>query len=351
MSFGEPLVTIVIPAYNAGQDIRDTLQSVQSQRLRDFEAIVVDDGSQDKTCAIVQSFADRDPRFRLVRQHNSGVGAARNAAIRLARGRFIAPLDADDQWAPDKLVRQVEVLENSDAKSALVYCWSRRVDDQGRTIAFSHPYAVEGRTHRAMILRNFLGNASVPLFRKSVIDRVGFYLTRNEQGGAQGCEDWDLNLRIAEQYDVRVVPDYLVRYRQRLASMSFDAVPMLRSYQLLLRRARQRNPQLSPAIFRWSAGHFYFWLASKSYHSGRYAGFFRAVVPALLADPVLLFSPKLYRMLAGSVVHPVTRSHFRQAAPGRNSASSLPPGASPLTLHARGFFDRLQLNRWTTACN
>lgn len=347
MSLGRPLVTVIIPAYNAGHKLHEALQSIRLQRLTDLEAVVVDDGSHDNTGAIAQSFVDEDPRFRLVRQPNAGVGAARNTGIRLARGRYIAPLDADDHWAPEKLEQQVDVMERSDERSGLVYCWSNRIDDQGRTVAFSHPYTVEGRTHRAMLLRNFLGNASVPLFRATALHRVGLYLTRHEQAGNQGCEDWDLALRVAEEFDVRVVPRYLVNYRETSSSMSLQAASMMASYKLLINRVRQRDRDMPAAIFRWSAGHFYFYLASKTYRAARYSGCLRAAGAAVRADPVLLFNRRLYHLLAGSVIHGATGNRFRT---GRSSvAAGL--AAPPPTAGSSGFVERVQLHRWIAVCN
>ena len=105
---------------------------------------------------------------------------------------------------------------------------------------------------------------SVPLFRTAALEKVGLYLTRAEQGGAQGCEDWDLNLRIAEAFSIRVVPEYLVAYRQTSSSMSVNGESMAASFAVIMRRARERNPDLPAAIFRWSAGHFYLYLVQNA---------------------------------------------------------------------------------------
>src|SRR6516165_8701901 len=263
------LVSVIIPAFDAAANIRQTLNSVVAQTYEEIEVIVVDDGSSDATSAIVEEFAARDTRFQLVRQRNAGVGAARNTAIRKARGKYIAPLDADDLWFPEKLEKQVACLEQCGNETGLVYCWSTLIDQNGGVVnECSH--TVEGRLHHALILRNFLGNGSVPLFRAAALEKVGLYLTRAEQGGAQGCEDWDLYLRIAENFGIRVVPEYLVAYRQAGASMSANAETMAASYAVAMGRARERNCDLPSSIFRWSAGKFYAYLAQNSYHWGYY---------------------------------------------------------------------------------
>ena len=213
------LVSVIIPAFNAGADIRQTLNSVLAQTYQAIEVIVVDDGSSDATAAIVEEFVTRDARIQLVRQSNAGVGAARNAAIRKARGKYIATLDADDLWFPEKLEKQVACMEQCGNETGLVYCWSKLINEAGEPVDVSHSNTLEGRLRHAMVLQNLLGNASVPLFRAAALEKVGLYLTRVEQEGGQGCEDWDLYLRTAEIFSIRVVPEYLVAYRQRSGTL------------------------------------------------------------------------------------------------------------------------------------
>ena len=97
-----PIVSVIIAAFNAQRWINLSIESAQSQTLREIEIIVVDDGSTDDTAEMVMRIAKDDPRIHLIQQPNAGVGAARNAGIRLARGKFVAPLDADDLWQPEK---------------------------------------------------------------------------------------------------------------------------------------------------------------------------------------------------------------------------------------------------------
>jgi len=112
----EPAVSIVIPAFNASWCIRRAVDSVLAQTFTDFELIVVDDGSTDETAEILRSYGDA---LRVVSQPNGGMSCARNAGIRIARGRYIAFLDADDRWLPAKLERQVKLLDD---RPALAFC-------------------------------------------------------------------------------------------------------------------------------------------------------------------------------------------------------------------------------------
>jgi glycosyltransferase involved in cell wall biosynthesis len=282
------LVSVIIPAFNAAEYIRGTLTSVLAQTYQALELIVVDDGSTDATGAIVEEFAKKDARVRLVRQCNAGVGAARNTGIRMARGEYVAPLDADDVWFPKKLEKQVACMEQYGDETSLVYCWSILVDKAGQFKGFQYPNRKEGRTHHSMVQGSIVDNASVPLFRTIALAKVGVYLTRAEQGGAQGCEDWDLSLRIAESYSVRLVPEFLVEYRKTSSSMSVSAESMEASFAIFIQRARQRNPDLPKATFRRSAGNFYLYLLDTCERWAHHSWSFRYLSKAVCADPRIL---------------------------------------------------------------
>src|SRR5262245_28337071 len=118
-----PLVSVVIPAYNAEAYIATSLRSVTAQTYRNLEIIVVDDGSRDATATIVRSLAADDPRIKLQQQQNAGVAAARNRGIEASSGDLVAPLDADDLWQPSKIERQVAVMQRGSPKVGLVYAW------------------------------------------------------------------------------------------------------------------------------------------------------------------------------------------------------------------------------------
>lgn len=288
-------MSVIIPAFNAAATIRQTLNSVLSQTYEEIEVIVVDDGSSDATNTIIGEFVKGDERVQLIRQSNAGVGAARNTAIRLARGKYIAPLDADDFWLPEKLEKQVVCMEQCDRETGFVYCWYRSVNQLGTFIGDCRPDTFEGRLRQVILLRNVVGNGSVPLIRATALEKVGLYLTRAEQGGAQGCEDWDLYLRIAEEFGVRMVFDYLLAYRQNVSGMSGNAEKMAASFEVFLHRARKRNRDLSSSIFGWSSGSFYLYLARTCYYRGHYRWCLRYLKEAVRTDPALLLTTGIYR--------------------------------------------------------
>ena len=306
------LVSVIIPAFNAARYIRQALDSALAQTYYAIEVIVVDDGSSDATASIVEEFIKKDARVQFVRQCNAGVGAARNTAIRMARGKYIAPLDADDIWFPEKLEKQVACMEQYGEETGLVYCWSRRFNKEGEFDGIQYGNTAEGRLRHAMILRNIVDNASVPLFRTTALARVGLYLTRAEQEGGQGCEDWDLAMRIAETFSIRVVPEYLLAYRQSASSLSADADTMATSFAVVMRRARERNGDLPAATFRWSAGYFYMYLMTKCDLREHHFGSFRYLKKAVCANPCYLLKPGTCKLFIKYSLNMITGSSWKK---------------------------------------
>lgn len=341
-----PVVSVIIPAFNASRWIGMSLDSARAQTLREIEIIVVDDGSVDDTPEVVAEFARRDSRIRLIRRENSGVGAARNVGIQAARGKFIATLDADDLWTPTKLEKQVRRIGQCGERTAIVYCWYQHVDEEGDELCSHFPFTVEGEARRAIILRNFLGNASVPLFRAEALRQTGLYLTREEQGGVQGCEDWDLSIRVAEAWEIGVVPEVLVGYRQSASCMSLGAAAMAASFRVVMDRARQRNSDLPPALFRWAEGHFQSYLVSKSYSSCDYRSCLAAVARAVSCDPVMILNWSLHKMTIKSFVWLVSGKRWSFPRGERRVPPEDAAAGDPLPAD-RSLLGHIQERRWT----
>uniref|UniRef100_B8HLM9 Glycosyl transferase family 2 n=1 Tax=Cyanothece sp. (strain PCC 7425 / ATCC 29141) TaxID=395961 RepID=B8HLM9_CYAP4 len=294
------LVSVIIPAYNAEAFIAQTLTSVLNQTYQNLEVIVVDDGSHDQTGEIIQKFAQKDPRVRWLQQANGGVAAARNLAIRASLGQYIAPIDADDIWFPHKLEKQVNCLSQAETRVGLVYAWSVDIDEWGELLGGFHAYQFEHNVHHILAYKNFLGHASAPLIRRSCLDKVGGYNCRLRAQNAQGCEDLDLYLRIAEHYDFRVVKEFLIGYRRVIGSMSCNYTAMARSYLLVQSEIRRTNAEIPDAAFRFFNSTFYLYLARQSSFNGHHGWVFFWVVKAFQNHLVTLLHPSLYSLLVAS---------------------------------------------------
>ena len=171
----QPLVSVVMPVYNAEAHIAHTLNSVLSQTYKNIEVIVVDDGSCDGSVQIVETIAQQDAHITLLRQSNLGVAASRNLAIQKSRGEYIAPIDADDIWYPQKIEKQVHCMLHADPSIGLVYAWSVHIDERGLLTGGFNASDIEGDVFSVLIVSNFIGNSSAPLIRRACFEQVGGY--------------------------------------------------------------------------------------------------------------------------------------------------------------------------------
>ena len=257
---GKPLVSVIIPAFNAAAFVAETLASAQAQTWPNLEIIVVDDGSTDDTAAIVEAAAAGDPRITLLRQPNAGVAAARNRAIAAAQGAYVAPLDADDLWHPDNVRAQVEALERAGPATALAYASYVVIDERGvvRHDGGHRTFEARSAVRLALIGHNFIGNGSACVIRRDRVLSVGGYDSSLRARAAEGCEDLALYMALAERWDFAAVPRVLIGYRQHAGCMSLDSTRMARSGQLVLDAAAARwSTELDPELFTAGAGRRY----------------------------------------------------------------------------------------------
>ena len=236
------LVTVVIPAFNAATTLDETLESARAQTYRDLEIIIVDDGSGDATPEIAARHASADPRVRVIAQNRKGVAAARNAGVEAAHGAWVAPLDADDLWHPQKIEKQMAATRGSDAALALVYTWRRLIDETGQSLPDQHAPRFSGDVLRALLGGDFIGTGSSPLILRAALRAMGGYDTTLKEADGQGCEDWDLYVRLAEHYRFAVVAEPLTLYRIGRAGQSADPMRMVRLHDRVAEGFRQRFP-------------------------------------------------------------------------------------------------------------
>lgn len=201
-----PVVSAIIPTYNCQAYIEQTVSGILAQSYQDFEVIVVDDGSRDRTCDIVRRMIrEVDPRIRLIEQSNAGVCRARNRGIQEARGRFICLLDHDDYWFPHKLEQQVRTLEGR-PEVGVVYAnflnWHPAAEGYAEPASFDSGEegndSIDG-DFSGWIYHQFLLDCwmltSTAMFRQSVFSDCGTF-----DEGLPYSEDWDLWLRISRKH-------------------------------------------------------------------------------------------------------------------------------------------------------
>ncbi|WP_431065186.1 glycosyltransferase family 2 protein [Methylotuvimicrobium sp.] len=201
-----PQISIIMPCYNAEKCIETSIDSVYRQTFKDFELIVVNDGSTDDSLSILQKLADRYSGLRVIDQPNKGPGPARNHGIKEATGQFIAFLDSDDSWHPDCLAKLHRALQNN-KDASIAYCgWQNMGLEPNHCKPFIPP-DYEKPDKIETLLRGCRWPIHGALTRKSVIDKAeGF----DEQWTS--CMDYDLWLRIASFNKVVLVPEVLSYY-------------------------------------------------------------------------------------------------------------------------------------------
>ncbi|MCT7983245.1 glycosyltransferase family 2 protein [Laspinema sp. A4] len=244
------LVSVVVPVYNVETYIAETIQSILNQTYSNFEILLVNDGSSDRSIEIIQTFDD--PRITLIHQENQGVSAARNRGIAQAKGEYVALIDGDDIWAPEKLEKHVEHLEKS-PKIGLSFCRSAFIDLKGMPLGIYQMPRLHNIEPHHILCRNPIGNGSVPVIRRAALEAIKHPSTRNNGASISyfdeslhHLEDVECWLRIALKSDWQVegIPEALTLYRVNLAGASTKVDQQIASLEKMLLKTATYAPEL-----------------------------------------------------------------------------------------------------------
>lgn len=232
-----PKVSVVIPTYNSAHMAKEAVESVLAQTYTDFEVIVIDDGSVDNTESVMAPFGDR---IRYIKQENQGVSGARNTGMKEARGEYIAFLDADDLWLPERLAAEIPLLD-ADPNLGLVYCdWA--VVSGGQVLQDSYlkdlPTA-SGYVFDELIETGFILTSGVVL-RRACIDDVGDF-----DKSLAIAQDYDLWLRISYKWKVQLVERCLFTKRSLDGSLSSDLTKTALERIALYKKTLREIPDMS----------------------------------------------------------------------------------------------------------
>lgn len=275
----QPLVSVIIPAFNAEATLGEALQSAAAQSYPRLEIIIVDDGSIDRTGGIAGDFCASEPRARFLRTPNRGVAAARNAGIEAASGEYLAFLDADDLWHPRKLEMQVETALAAPG-AGFVYTLYKRIDCSGKEVPAPPQMSVQGHAFWRHLYWNFVGSGSSILVRKEALAEIGGF---NES--LHGCEDYLVQLQLAAKYPIACVPEVLVYYRQRPSSASADSRRMLHYWRKAIEILTKEDILPRNRIVHWTYSRACWGLAVSDLRRGRILRSFRLFAWAVLSDP------------------------------------------------------------------
>ena len=230
-----PRVSVLMPVRNGAQWLALAIDSVLAQAFADFELLLIDDGSTDRTPDIVADYAGRDQRVRPVRQDALGLVAALNRGIAEARGDLIARLDADDLAKPARLMRQVAAMD-ANLRLNLLGSWAERIDGAGKPIGTLTPPTDPHMLRDTLARTNPFIHSSV-MVRTEAVRRAGGY-----RAAFEAAEDYDLWLRLSEQGGIAIIAEPLILYREHGGNVTVrKAARQLFSARLASRAAAARG--------------------------------------------------------------------------------------------------------------
>lgn len=228
-----PIVSVIMPVFNVEKYVAEAVHSVLAQSFADFELIIVDDGSTDQSIAICESF--EDPRILIKGQANRGLAGARNTGISFARGRFIALLDSDDAWHPEKLARHVAHLQQ-DASLGASTSGAALMDGESRSIGIAQRPKLGTVTAADVFCGRVVLNGSAPVFRREMLEEAAstgpdgrrWYFDETLRR-SEDVECWT-RLALTSRFRFEALPALLTRYRINAGGLSADVIRQLDSW-------------------------------------------------------------------------------------------------------------------------
>lgn len=225
-----PLVSVIIPTYNCAKFLPQAIESVLDQTFRDFEIVVVDDGSTDETPSIIRPFKDS---IHYVQQENKGNAAARNRGVAESRGQWLCLLDADDLWEPRKLELQlIDILAHPDC--LVSFTEADKFFESGEFEDFPPDPTVADLWENLVLCQPFGSSHSGLLLHRSCFEEVG-----NFDEELRLSVDWDIVIRLADRFKIRSLPKVLVHHRQHSSNTTGNAYLRLSMYLACLKKHRR----------------------------------------------------------------------------------------------------------------
>jgi len=249
-----PKVSVIIPTYNRADLLPRAIDSVLNQTFKDFELIIVDDGSTDNTKEIVKEYQKKDERIKYIWQENSGGPAKpKNTGIKNSQGEYIAFLDSDDEWLPEKLEKQLKLLGSSNTLG-FVSCNALIIDENNnRKEKYNSP---KNKNFVSLLEGNKIWSCSSVIVKKDIFERLGFFDENLNFG-----EDWEMWLRIAKRYNFDFVYEPLIKYylHQNNISSIETNFKKIKNFEQILKRHTEdfkKYPKAQSVVFR-NIGTFY----------------------------------------------------------------------------------------------
>lgn len=280
-------ISIVLPVYNGENTIDRTIQSILGQTYSDFELLIIDDGSTDRTLAIVDRVKDK--RVKVFSYANGGSSVARNRGIAKASGEFIAFIDADDLWTADKLQLQIRKLQCV-PQAGLVYSWVSLIDEYGNFVRALEPVFYEGDVYRQMLVHNFITSGSNAMLRHSAVEAVGNFDAQLKSWG----DDWDYWIRVSKLWPFAVVNSYQIFYRKFAATaVTANAKMMEQRTLFVMRKAFNNAPYELQHLKTACLAYIYQYIANV--YLNYYSGYRNSITAGVYLCKSILSYPRIVR--------------------------------------------------------
>ena len=263
-------VSVIIPNYNYGRFLRQAIQSALDQSLKPHEIIVVDDGSTDDSMEILRSFGDS---IIMIEQSNQGVAAARNKGSENATGDFLAFLDSDDFWHPNKLEKQM-LMFPSDAEIGFVHCGITNIDENG-VLLDDYLEGEEGWVADGLLKLQAVVIATTIIVKGKLFTEIGGYDTNRD---LHPSEDWDLCYRLSHESKLGFVREPLMYYRHHGRGGHTNIARMERAMLIAFEKAFSDPAENIQRVRRKAYGNLYLVIAGSFYRAG-YIG--KSIISAL----------------------------------------------------------------------
>jgi glycosyltransferase involved in cell wall biosynthesis len=282
----DSLVSVIVCVYNGSAHLGATIETVLSQTHSDFELIVVDDGSTDRSVELVKSYADH--RVRLLRQENRGTAGALASGFSAARGEFVAFLDQDDLWTCDKLAAHLDWMRRR-PEIDLTFSWFKYIDSAGNDIGL-HSIRYQGTIDFRGLLEEFvIGATSNVVVRHAALQRAG-----GVEESIPRLYDLDLCLRVARltPHNIEALPRDLMFYRRHSAQITRDVSSIEKEWDLVLDRMRQLSRNDVEAVENRARSNLNRYLARLEYERHSYHQALKYVAKGFRSAPVLFLADR-----------------------------------------------------------
>lgn len=286
-------VSIIMPIYNVENTVNESIDSALAQTFKDFELLIIDDGSPDKSYEMCVARAAQDSRIRIIRQKNKGLAGARNTGVQHAQGEYLAFLDSDDLWTIEKLDRHVNLLD-SHPEVGLSYNGSEFIDDDSNSLGIFQTPKTQNISPGDVITRNPVGNGSAPVIRAVTMREIEFTDPSGE------TNYFDSTLRQSEDIEcwVRIIATTnwkflgidapLTRYRVNEGGLSANVDKQFESWMTAYSKMQSYAPDVTAKFGNLAKAYQYRYLSRRAIRSKDRSNAFRLCMKSLATYPGIL---------------------------------------------------------------